>query len=264
VQARELGAPRVIVTKVRAHAVPTMLALIDRGLAPISVPAIAVEPTADPRLDDAVRELDAFDWVVLTSRNAVAALADAAHRAGLCLPSAGSDGPRWAAVGRQTAAALELLGPRVAVCPAEATGAALAEAIPIEPGDRVLLPRGDLADTALPRRLEERGATVESIVAYRTLEAPPTSRELLTAALAQAPAGWIATSGSTVRGLVHLAADIGAVDAVRALPVIAIGRVTAAEAERHHLTVVTVAATPDPPGIADAAATLLAIRESRP
>jgi uroporphyrinogen-III synthase len=101
---------------------------------------------------------------------------------------------------------------------------------------------GSLADARLPSRLRERGAEVRDVVAYRTLEAPASSRRLLAAALRDGPLDAVLfASGSAVRGLLSLAAALdadpgssaGSVDHVRrarALPAICIGSETEREA----------------------------------
>ena len=84
-------------------------------------------------------------------------------------------------------------------------------------GDRVLIVRGDLAGEQLAGRLRSRGAEVDDVIAYRTREAPETSRRLLRKAVADGPiAATVFTSGSTVRGLVSLGTAVS-ID-VRSLP----------------------------------------------
>jgi hypothetical protein len=73
--------------------------------------------------------------------------------------------------------------------------------LPIRDGDNVLVVRGDLAGPDLADGLQHRGAVVDDVVAYRTLEAPPSSRSLLREAMAgHAFDAVLFTSGSTVRG----------------------------------------------------------------
>ncbi|MBA3234792.1 MAG: hydroxymethylbilane synthase, partial [Chloroflexi bacterium] len=251
--------PRVIVTRETERAAATALALVDRGLAPIVVPCIAVTVEANQDLDLALGGLadrPTADWIVLTSVNAVRAVRTAADRLGLDLSIV--PGPRWAAIGRATAAAMREAGIRVDEQPPHADGRSLAASLPIEPGSRVLLPRGDLADDVLPLALAERGAAVTSIVVYRTLEAPGNSAPLLGAALDERPHAIVATSGSTVRGLLALGRAIGVEDRIRVIPLIAIGPGTAAEAVRLGFDVAGHAAMQGPGGIADAVAAAVA------
>lgn len=250
-------ARRVLVTRPLESSASTILALVDRGLAPVVVPAIAIDRSPSQALVDAVRDHAAFDWVVLTSANAVRAVAAAAGAAGTRLTDPADGGPAWAAVGEATAAALLSLGLSVATRPARATGADLADAVPAGPGTRVLLPRGDLADPALGERLRRSGADVVEVIAYRTVEAPPASAALLSVALADRPSAWIAASPSAVRGMLALAGDIRAAEALAALPLVAIGPTTAAEGRRRGLTVAVEADSPRPAAVADAAAALV-------
>ena len=93
---------------------------------------------------------------------------------------------------------------------------------------------------------------MKEIVAYRTIEAPVTSRERLRRALVRRPAAVALSSASAVRGLVQLAEQIAATEAVRDLPLAAIGPSTAAELRRLGFEPFAIAATAGPGGLADA------------
>jgi uroporphyrinogen III methyltransferase/synthase len=256
------GAPRVLVTRASDRSAATVLAIVDRHLAPWVVPCIAIEPVRTAEFDDAVLGLATgatADWVVLTSANAVDAVRAVANRLGVDLPASQAAGTRWATIGHATSNALRDIGIEVDFRPRRAGGEALGATLPVEPGTRILLPRGDRADDALPTLLRGRGAVVRAIIAYRTVEAPAGSVALLKAALAEPPAAIVATSGSTIRGLAILAERIGSADAIRAIPVVAIGSATTAEAVRLGFVVIGEAATQDPGGIADAVAASLRV-----
>lgn len=245
------NAPRVLTTRAIEQAPPLMLALVDRGLAPLSVPAIEIAPGDHEHLVDVVRRLTAFAWVVVTSANAVTALRDAARDAGLALGTSPAAGPQWAAVGTATRRALTAAGVTVALQPERASGSALADALPLLGGERVLLPRSDIADGALVDRLTARAADVETVVAYRTIEAPGGSTPMLQSALTMDPIATILTSGSTARGLLALAARLEARDRILSLPTICIGPETAREARRLGYRVGAEAPMQGPGGIAD-------------
>jgi hydroxymethylbilane synthase len=256
--ALDLPVPRVIVARSAEQSAALQLALVDRGLAPISVPAIAIKPAADG-LGAAAARLESFDWVVVTSANAARAIATALRAIGPL-----SEIPRFAAVGLATSQALRAAGIPVALRPERSSGAALADALPLEPGDRVLLPRSDIADPALVARLEARGAVVESVVAYRTEEAPEASESKLRRALSEAPVAVVLTSGSTARGIVTLAERVASRAAITAVPAICIGPGTAAEATALGFRIAAEARSQDVADVADAvAAALLAHEESR-
>ena len=105
--------------------------------------------------------------------------------------------------------------------------------------------------------LRARGALVDDVVAYRTLEAPPTSRRLLRGAMGDGPvAGVIFSRGSTVRGLIALGRAEG-LD-VTAMPAICIGPTTAAEAKRAGFRVLAVSPRPAAAPLAETTALALA------
>jgi uroporphyrinogen-III synthase len=124
-------------------------------------------PPADPQpLEQALRRIEEFDWLIVTSGNAVTALtARVATR---------PPGLRVAAVGPATAAELEAAGwrvDRVGSGPgAEALVGAFAAAGDAR-GARVLFPASSLARDTLVTGLVELGAEVARVEAYRTLPA---------------------------------------------------------------------------------------------
>lgn len=258
--AADAARPRVVVTRPMADAVGAVLALIDRGAAPVVVPAIAFAPPHQHDIDELDAALAAPDpaaWVVLTSARAVHALVD--HVSGAGGPALAGLGSHWAAVGEATARAARRAGIVVDFQPKAATGRALADGLPLHEGDRIVVPRGDLADADLPRRLAERGAHVEELVVYRTIEGLSSSSSALERAVASSPAAVVMASGSAVRGWLRLADAHGLGTRVRSIPVVAIGPTTAREARSHGLHVLEESTSPAPTDIATAVATALAI-----
>jgi uroporphyrinogen-III synthase len=196
------------------------------------------------------------DRIVVTSVNAGRSIVDAAARVAV--------DPRrfaWAAVGEASATALAAAGVADVFVPSRPDGDTLAAELPLVPGDRIILPRTDIADEALPDALRARGAVVTSVVAYATIEAPAASGSRLVAALDDGPVDAIVvTSGSAARGVLTLASD----DAIRirllAAPVVAIGEPSAAAARELGFPVVLVAPSPDPAGLASFVARSLGVR----
>jgi uroporphyrinogen-III synthase len=165
-----------------------------------AVPTVAIH-----RLQFTRPELANYDWVVVTSASGVDALDD--------IPA----GPQWAAVGPATARALRARGIEPALVPEETNGLALANAVPDAGGKRVLLVRAAAADPDLSERLRERGAEVDELAAYTTVEGPASSAESLTLALADVDLSVVVfASGSAVRGFIALGGTA-------ALPAITIG-----------------------------------------
>ncbi|MEP6638105.1 MAG: uroporphyrinogen-III synthase [Chloroflexota bacterium] len=246
-------ARRVLVTRPVDQAAELVAALRDAGLDPIPVPAIAIEfepPRGD--LDAAAGLLHTYRWVVITSANGARAILKAAER---ILTELGA--PSWAAIGPATRRVLEREGIEVELQPGQSSGIAMAVELPVVAGDRILVVRGDLADEELAVALRARGAEVDDVIAYRTREAPESSRGLLRTATADGPiAAAVFTSRSTVRGLVSLG-DPGSID-VRSIPAVCIGPETAEEARTAGFRILAVAATPDSVALAAATASALA------
>ena len=214
------------------------------GFRVLRVPTIAIGP-AEPsgELNRVRAQIADYDWVVLTSKRGVAALFD-----GLEAPPSKV---RWAAVGATTAKALAERGVRVDCVPASARGDAIPSAMAKTGslrGCRVLLARADAADKTLPKRLEEMGAHVDDVVAYRTIAGPGASRRALVEALSDSEVAAIMfASGSAVRGAVELAGPDAA--RVRALHAITIGPKTSGVARELGFQVAAEAATRDPQGM---------------
>ena len=211
----------ILVTRPAGSGDPLVAELEARGYRVCAVPTVTTRalPVDWP-------DLSRYDWVVLTSAAGVEALPE--------LPA----GPRLAAVGQSTAAALRAKGAEVDVVPREANGAALAAALPDPSGSRVLLVRASLADPNLPNALRERGALVEEITAYETVEGPAESAGELRQAMGRTDlAAVVFASGSAVRGFAALG---GSID----LPAITIGPRTTSVARDAGFTVVAEAAGP--------------------
>ena len=243
---------RVLVTRATGQSDQLIASLEAAGLEAVPVPTIDVElAPGGGALDQAVRRIGSYDWVVVTSTNGALSVLSAAER--IFTPF---EATRWAAIGSATREVLERAGVDVTFQPSVSTGAGLASELPVVPGDRVLLVRGNLADGRAPAILTHRGAAVEDVLGYTTIEAPASSVGLLAAAFAGPMQIVLFTSGSTVRGLVGLA-DLESID-VRALPAVCIGRETATEAARLGFDVVAVASAPDAKSLADTAARAVA------
>lgn len=227
--------------------------LEEAGAIPVGVPTIAIRPVVSPALDAALREAGRYDWIVVTSANGVAAVFDRFRAAGSEVPA----GPRWAAVGPKTAAALDARGVTPDVVPDAGIGAAIPADIGEIAGRRVLLARAAGAGEDLPEILRRRGADVDDLVAYETVEGPAESRGALEAALEEGLDAAIFTSGSTARGFVRLAGGTRALDGV---VVVVIGPSTAAAAREAGIEPDAVASERSPEGLVAALAGVAAGR----
>jgi uroporphyrinogen-III synthase len=168
--ANSLKGKRVVVTRAVEQSEPLVHALREKGAVPVVVPMVAFGPPDDPSLqDEAIRELPGYDWIFLTSQNALRALQERCQFLKLGLAQAMS-GVRVAAVGPTTAEAAENAGLKVAYVATKHQGVSLAEELAREiKGKRVLLPRSDRANPEIVQKLKQLGAQVKEAVAYKTI-----------------------------------------------------------------------------------------------
>jgi uroporphyrinogen-III synthase len=263
--ASALKGRKVIVTRAQGQGDALSALLRAAGAEPIEYPCIAIAPPADPAaLLDAIARLraGAFDWLVLTSANAVRALmqgkGQGARSNGVASGSfAHSPLPiRLAAVGPATAAAArELLGIEPAVVPEAFVAEALAAAMGDVGGQRVLLLNSAIARPALAALLAEAGAHVERVVAYRTVTASGGADVLALLAAGEVDAITF-TSSSTVRAFAERVGAAGLGHA-RRTTIACIGPVTAQAARDQGLPPTVVAATSTVEGLVAALANAL-------
>jgi uroporphyrinogen-III synthase len=182
-----LAGRRIVVTRPESKTLADELERL--GAEVTIVPLIEIRPAEDRRaLEEAVRAFPTYDWIVLTSVNGVAAVAD-----GL----SGLAGPQVAAVGPVTADAIRSLGIEPAFVATRASDD-IAGGLGELAGKRVLLPQADIAAPHLAEDLRERGAEVDVVVAYRTVLVEPPMWGILPLRIADAV---VLASGSACRSL---------------------------------------------------------------
>lgn len=169
-----LDGRRIVVTRRHGQAASLVDLLQARGATVLEVPAIEIVPPREPgALDAALGELERYDWIVLTSPNAVGALLTRLTVLGL-YPRL-SVRAKLASVGPATTIALRSSFPedRVALEPKDdyrAEGLLAAFSDRSLAGKRVLLPSSAASRETLAEGLRRLGAQVDVIAAYATIE----------------------------------------------------------------------------------------------
>jgi len=165
-----LAGKRIVITRAAAQCEALSNELSARGAIPVVLPLISFgEPQDFGPLDEAIRDLARFDWIIVTSTQAVRALATRSESIGRALVQKGGR-PLVAAVGPVSAEAADAAGFEVRLVAHTHNGVALAEELGERLRDRtVLLPRSDRANLDLPSALKRYGARVTEVIAYRTL-----------------------------------------------------------------------------------------------
>ena len=209
---------RILVTRARHQAGKFSDSLRALGAEPVEVPVLEIQPPASYEpLDAALRKLASYDWLILTSANAVRVLAERAGNV---------TGPKVAVVGSSTAAEARKLGFRVDLTPDAYVAESLIEALAGQAaGQRVLIARAAVARDVIPDALRVAGATVEVVEAYRN-GLPAEAPGLLRKALAKPIDAATFTSSSTATHLAEAAAKAGIAFPFAGVPAVSIGPIT--------------------------------------
>jgi uroporphyrinogen III methyltransferase / synthase len=255
-ETRPLFGWRVLVPRTKEQAASVSQQLRAYGAVPEQVPTIAVEPPRTPQqMERAVRGLvtGRYQWVAFTSANAVRAVREKFEEYGL--DARAFAGVKVAAVGEQTAASLQAFGISPDLMPeGDQSAEGLANSWPayddlLDPINRVLLPRADIATEGLVARLTELGWEAEDVTAYRTVRAAPPPAPIREAIKGGGFDAVLFTSSSTVRNLIGIAGKPHAVTVIAV-----IGPETAKTAAEFGLRVDVVAPKPSAALLVDALA----------
>lgn len=213
----------VVVTRAEERDGPLSSELRSLGLPVLVWAAVSVLPADTTRLDEALRRAGSFDWIVFTSRHAVAAVT-----ARLSAPPRGM---RTAAVGRATSTVLEQRGWPVDLIAAEPGAAGLVAAFAGAGSARearILYPASSRVLPTLATGLTQLGAEVTTVEAYRTVSGTALDVEDCRSWIARQEVG--AVTFASPSAVIELESALGKEDFARLLeaaPAVAIGPTTA-------------------------------------
>jgi len=218
---------RVLVTRAVGQASKLCEALRALGAEPVEVPVLEIRPPASfAALDGALRRLDAYDWLILTSANAAQALLDRAALLEIKLDQMVT--MKIAAMGPGTASVAEKARLAITVIPEVQIAEGLVSALQAQTaGKRVLLARAAVARDVLPDALRAAGAQVDVVEAYRNV-LPEDAPEKLRWALAEKIDAATFTSSSSVTHLKEAAERAGIAFPFAGVAAISIGPITSA------------------------------------
>src|SRR5580693_1525318 len=212
-----LNGIRVLVGRARHQAGALAAELRKHGADVIEIPFIEIrKPKSFKPLDAALRNLDAYDWLILTSVNGVEAMWERMKRIRKGQDFRPITGLSIAAIGPATKKAIEQRGTDVDVVPKEYVAESVVRSLKKKVnGKRVLLVRAKVARDVIPQELRKAGAQVDVVEAYETV-VPQSSRTRLRSVLRnprRRPHVVTFTSSSTVRNFVALlGASAGSLD----------------------------------------------------
>ncbi len=228
---------RIAITRARDQAGVLREELAALGAEVIEIPTIEIRPPDSWQpLDGAIRRLEEFDYLLVTSANGVRSFLERLAACGRDVRAL--QGLTIGAIGPATAAEFERAGVKVDLLPAEYVAEGLLAAL----GDRdlrgkaFLIPRARVARDLVPRGLEERGARVEVVEAYQTV-VPEISPEELARLLTPPPDAITFTSSSTATNFAKLVGENRLAETLRGVVIASIGPITSQTLAKLGLTV---------------------------
>ena len=207
-----LAGPRILVGRARHHAGSLAASLQSLGASVIEIPFIEIrKPSTFQPLDDALKNLKIYDWLILTSANGVEAIWSRIRK--LRIARKKLKHLQIAAIGPATKKAIVKHGLKVQMVPEEYVAESVVKGLrdKVE-GKRVLLVRAKVARDVIPEELRAAGAVVDLVEAYETV-VPEKSRARLGSLMKNAkrrPHIVTFTSSSTARNIAELLGVEGA------------------------------------------------------
>ena len=161
---------KVLITRPRKQAQTFADALEEAGFTPIFFPVIQIRAMDDlSALDEAMAQIDSYEWIIFSSTNAVDVFFDAVgaqHVAPLQLRL-----PKIAAIGSKTEASLRSRGVDADFVPKEYIGEAILAGLGDVQDKWILLPRAKVAREVVPQEITKAGGIVHEIAIYETVQA---------------------------------------------------------------------------------------------
>ncbi|MCI0622246.1 MAG: uroporphyrinogen-III C-methyltransferase [Acidobacteria bacterium] len=237
-ETRSLFGKRILITRPRQQAEDFSRRLAALGAEVVAFPTIEIrDPTSWEALDQAIRDIEAYQWLVFTSVNGVENFFSRWRQLGRDVRDLKDI--RIAAIGPATEKSVAERGLNVEVLPDEFKAEGLLESLKGKAlkGARILIPRAKVARDVLPVELQKQGARVEVVEAYETI-LPKAGRERLEQLLDERPLDMIVfTSSSTVSNLAEMLKPHSLPEMLKPATVAAIGPITKRTVEDHGLQV---------------------------
>lgn len=235
---RPLIGKRILITRAREQSVEFTNLLQKLGAEVIEFPTIKIVPPISwKKLDQAIDQLDSYDWIIFTSVNGVNFFFQRLieKRKQDSLPPS----IKICAIGPATANQLREKKIPVSYMPKEYIAEAILKGfkkISIR-GKRILLARAKKARDLLPKGLKEMGAKVDVVEAYRTVRPKEGGRQLKKILIGEKIDAIAFTSSSTVNHFVKLLGGVDLKKTLKNIAIACIGPVTSQTAKEKGLEV---------------------------
>ena len=204
-----LAGTRILVGRARHQSGSLSSSLRGLGAAVVEIPFIEIQaPKSFQPLDDALKNIKSYDWLILTSANGVEAMWKRLRGSAFRVPKLKK--LQIAAIGPATKTAIVKHGLKVKMVPEEYVAESVVEGLREKvKGKRVLLVRAKVARDVIPEELRKAGAEVDVVEAYETV-VPEKSRPRLRALMKSSRRPHIVTftSSSTAKNFAELLGDM--------------------------------------------------------
>jgi uroporphyrinogen III methyltransferase/synthase len=240
---KPLDGRTVVVTRAVSQASDFVNELETYGANVIVCPTIEIaEPESYERLDEAIDHLYGYDWLIFTSANAIDFFLRRLQTRNVTIDQL--DEIKVCAIGHASADKLRDAHVHVDVVPSQSKAEGVFDALSEYAGGaeqlrglNILLPRAAVARDYLPKALEDAGARVDVVTAYRTVVPENLDRGRLSAMLAGSGDCIAFTSSSQVKNLAVLFDTHDLSKILSGVAIACIGEITAATAREYGLSV---------------------------
>jgi len=221
----------VVITRPEKQADDLAQLLIKAGANPIHFPTIKIVPPASWReMDNAIKKLEDYDWLIFTSANGVAYFFERLSAKGKEIRDL--KGIKICCIGPATARQVQDKGIRVDLVPKEFIAEGILKSFSRTnlKGKKILIARAAKARDVLPEGLKKLGAQVDVVTAYETVGSGKKKKELEELFKENQVDVIAFTSSSTVHNFIKIMG--GGFKLPKGVKIACIGPVTAAAARK--------------------------------
>jgi len=251
---KPLFGKRILVTRSREQSRKMVEKIAELGGEPVAFPTIQILPLDDfGPLDDSIKRIQNFDWVIFTSVNGVERFFQRFFEIQADIRS--MTGPAIGAIGPVTAEAIRTYHIKVELLSEEFVAEGLLGSLAPEQvrGKKFLIPRAETARDILPVGIVKMGGEVEVVPVYRTGIPSESDVDKIYGMLTDKKLDAVTfTSSSTVTHFVELLGRKNLPSLLDGVAVASIGPVTTATAKKNGLGVTVEAASYTTDGLIEA------------
>ena len=213
---KPLFGQRILVTRAREQASAFSEMIEAAGGEAWEAPTITIDYKEEStELADAVKKSGEYDWIIFTSVNGVHSFFKSMKKNNCDIRTLGK--AKICAIGPKTKEVLENKGLLVEAMPEKFVAESVIECLKplLQPGERILLPRSDLARDVLVDVLKQMGMVVDEVIAYRTKKVDRFNDEIIEKIKDKSIKIVTFTSSSTVKNFMAFIEDKSILDGIK-------------------------------------------------